>query len=66
MPSTTATSPDTLVTLKINFNGNSRRLKLPLRDLGAATLEDKVGRLWPLASAVVTQQMPRRDLIGSA
>ncbi|QSZ36491.1 hypothetical protein DSL72_006371 [Monilinia vaccinii-corymbosi] len=35
-------SPDTLVTLKINIEGINRRFKLPLRDLGASTLPDKL------------------------
>lgn len=35
---------DTLVTLKINIEGSNRRFKLPLRDLGASTLPDKVRR----------------------
>lgn len=42
MASTSATNPDTLVTLKINIEGTNRRYKLPLRDLGASTLPDKV------------------------
>lgn len=35
---------DTLVTLKVNIDGTNRRFKLPLRDLGANTLPDKVCR----------------------
>ncbi|KAI9743905.1 MAG: hypothetical protein M1818_002639 [Claussenomyces sp. TS43310] len=42
MASTSSTSPDTLVTLKINFDGTNRRFKLPLRDLGASTFADKL------------------------
>jgi hypothetical protein len=42
MASTTPTNPDTLVTLKVNVEGSNRRFKLPLRDLGASTLPDKV------------------------
>ncbi|OBT50025.1 hypothetical protein VE04_09509, partial [Pseudogymnoascus sp. 24MN13] len=37
-----ATNPDTLVTLKVNIEGSNRRFKLPLRDLGANTLPDKL------------------------
>ncbi|KAK0727082.1 hypothetical protein B0T26DRAFT_737892 [Lasiosphaeria miniovina] len=37
-----STSPDTLVTLKVNIDGNSRRFKLPLRDLGINVLENKL------------------------
>jgi next-to-BRCA1 protein 1 len=42
MASPSATSPDTLVTLKINSDGANKRFKLPLRDLGASTLPGKV------------------------
>ncbi|KAM0160371.1 hypothetical protein ACHAPG_003031 [Botrytis cinerea] len=42
MASMTAPTPDTLVTLKINIEGSNRRFKLPLRDLGASTLPDKL------------------------
>jgi len=42
MASSSATNPDTLVTLKINIEGSNRRFKLPLRDLGASTLPDKL------------------------
>jgi len=42
MASNSATNPDTLVTLKINIEGTNRRFKLPLRDLGASTLPDKL------------------------
>ena len=42
MASSSATDPDTLVTLKVNIEGSNRRFKLPLRDLGANTLPDKV------------------------
>ncbi|OBT92409.1 hypothetical protein VE01_09271 [Pseudogymnoascus verrucosus] len=40
-----ATNPDTLVTLKVNIEGSNRRFKLPLRDLGANTLPDKLRAL---------------------
>lgn len=48
MATMSAVNPDTLVTLKINIDGTNKRFKLPLRDLGAATLPDKVCRshLW--------------------
>ena len=42
MASTSQTTPDTPVTLKVNYDGTTRRTKLPLRDLGASSLEDKV------------------------
>jgi next-to-BRCA1 protein 1 len=51
MASSSATNQDTLVTLKINIEGSNRRFKLPLRDLGASTLPDKV-RVGPLMSAM--------------
>ncbi|GKT48993.1 protein NBR1 [Colletotrichum spaethianum] len=50
MASSSATSPDTQVTLKINFEGMTRRHKLPLRDMGPSTLEDKVRSLLALTS----------------
>lgn len=42
MASSSAATPDTPITLKISYVGNTRRFKLPLRELGAASLEDKV------------------------
>ncbi|KAI8630004.1 hypothetical protein F5Y19DRAFT_474950 [Xylariaceae sp. FL1651] len=38
-PTTTA---DTLINLKVNLDGATRRFKLPLRDLGANVFEDKL------------------------
>ena len=35
-------SPDTPITLKVAYNGATRRFKLPLRDLTAGSLETKV------------------------
>ena len=41
---TTAPSPETPITIKITLNsGENRRIKLPLRELGANTLPGKVG-----------------------
>ncbi|RFU30963.1 hypothetical protein B7463_g5368, partial [Scytalidium lignicola] len=40
--SVSPTNPDTLVNLKINIEGTNRRFKLPLRDLGASTLPDRL------------------------
>ncbi|KAI1778357.1 hypothetical protein F4818DRAFT_405807 [Hypoxylon cercidicola] len=37
-----STTPDTLITLKVNFDGVNRRFKLPLRELVVSTLEDKL------------------------
>jgi hypothetical protein len=42
MASTAPTTPETMVTLKVNYEGSTRRFKLPLRDMGASTLEEKV------------------------
>ncbi|KAI1808162.1 hypothetical protein F4811DRAFT_559428 [Daldinia bambusicola] len=42
MASSSVATPDTLITLKVNFDGATRRFKLPLRDLGPNTLEDKL------------------------
>jgi len=42
MASTVATNLDTLVVLKVNIDGSNRKFKLPLRDLGASTLPDKL------------------------
>ncbi|KAK0636325.1 hypothetical protein B0T17DRAFT_483001 [Bombardia bombarda] len=43
MASSSSTSPDTLVTIKVNLDGQShRRFKLPLRDLGINVLEIKL------------------------
>ncbi|KAI0142270.1 hypothetical protein GGR57DRAFT_495699 [Xylariaceae sp. FL1272] len=40
--STNATTSDTLISLKVNLHGTTRRFKLPLRDLGAQVFEDKL------------------------
>lgn len=37
-----AVSQDTLITIKISVNDSLKKLKLPLRDLGASVLPDKV------------------------
>ncbi|PSR91976.1 hypothetical protein BD289DRAFT_496919 [Coniella lustricola] len=42
MASSSPATPDTLVTLKVNFQGSTRRFKLPLRDLGVNVFEDKI------------------------
>ncbi|KAI1270075.1 hypothetical protein F5Y18DRAFT_2859 [Xylariaceae sp. FL1019] len=36
------TTADTLISLKVNLDGVTRRFKLPLRDLGAQVFEDKL------------------------
>ncbi|MCJ1352571.1 MAG: hypothetical protein MMC33_002555 [Icmadophila ericetorum] len=42
MASTVAMSPDVLITIKLQVGTENRRFKLPLRDLGANTLPDKL------------------------
>jgi next-to-BRCA1 protein 1 len=42
MASNMTTNPDALVTLKVNIEGSNRRFKIPLRDCGASSLEQKV------------------------
>ena len=48
----TASSPDMPITIKIIISGKdeNRKFKLPLRDLGANSLPDKVRNLGSLAS----------------
>jgi len=47
MATATLTNGDMPVTIKLNVDGTSRRLKLPLRDLTRETLEPKVRREFP-------------------
>lgn len=35
---------DTLIVVKLQFQGNTRKFKIPLRDLGANVLPEKVSR----------------------
>lgn len=42
MATPAAAGPDTLVNIKVVIDGNTRRFKLALRDLGASSLENKV------------------------
>ncbi|KAI1107168.1 hypothetical protein F4804DRAFT_243677 [Jackrogersella minutella] len=42
MASSSTATPDTLITLKVNFDGVTRRFKLPLRELVVTTLEDQL------------------------
>jgi len=44
MAAPVAMSPDTLIVIKLQVGDENRRFKLPLRDLGANTLPDKVSR----------------------
>ena len=43
--SANAVTPDTLITIKVSFNDSLKKLKLPLKDLGADVLPDKVSPL---------------------
>lgn len=47
MAAPSAVTAESLITLKINHDGANKRFKLPLRDLGAATLETKVPHVIP-------------------
>ncbi|KAM5430945.1 hypothetical protein McanMca71_003132 [Microsporum canis] len=38
-------NPDTLITVKAHFDGENRRFKVPLRDLGAHTFPQRIRRL---------------------
>jgi next-to-BRCA1 protein 1 len=38
---TNAVSPETLITIKVSVNDSLKKLKLPLRDLGATVLPNK-------------------------
>ena len=42
MAAVNPTGPDTLITIKVALDGVNRRFKLPLRDLGANVLPQKV------------------------
>ncbi|KAL8392986.1 hypothetical protein RB595_002975 [Gaeumannomyces hyphopodioides] len=42
MASSSATGPDTIISLKVTHDGIIKKLKLPLRDLGASTLDSKL------------------------
>ena len=39
---TNSVPPDTLITIKVSVNDSLKKLKLPLKDLGANVLPDKV------------------------
>ncbi|WEW60416.1 hypothetical protein PRK78_005902 [Emydomyces testavorans] len=41
-------SPDTLIAIKINYEGTNRRFKLPLKDLGAYTFPQKIHQVLSL------------------
>jgi len=52
----TSTTPETLVTVKVNYDGSTRRFKLSLRDMGASTLEDKVRHVISLSLMPIGQR----------
>lgn len=41
-PATAPVGPSSLITVKVLYNENTRRFKLPLRELGARTLPQNV------------------------
>lgn len=43
---------DTLIVVKIQLQGNTRRFKVPLRDLGASVFPDKVCCAAPAAATI--------------
>lgn len=49
MASSSTATPETLITLKVSFDGVTRRFKLPLRELVVSSLEDKVSYSRPLS-----------------
>lgn len=51
---TTPVGPDTLITVKVIFNGCNRRFKLALRDLGANVLPQKVCITRPRLSQILS------------
>lgn len=53
MSAKSAVPPNTLVTVKVTFNDNTRRFKLALKDLGAAVLPGKVRSLSSRANVAV-------------
>lgn len=52
LPVTGPIGPDTLITVKVAVDGTNRRFKLPLRDLGAHVLPQKV--CLPILSALLS------------
>ncbi|KAI0024159.1 hypothetical protein F4780DRAFT_726107 [Xylariomycetidae sp. FL0641] len=64
-PSAAPTNADTLITLKVNLDGVTRRFKLPLRDLTAHTLEEKVRAYLHIPVEVFTTIERYSDSAGS-
>ena len=42
MATPSSTNPDTLISLKVNYDGVIKKLRMPIRDLGASSIENKV------------------------
>ena len=58
MATSVAMSPDILITIKLQIGSENRRFKLPLKDLGANILPDKVrpgfySALWKMRHSVI-------------
>jgi next-to-BRCA1 protein 1 len=51
---------DSLIVVKLQFQGNTRKFKIPLRDLGANVLPEKVRR----CRAIRAYQQLRREIQG--
>ncbi|KAI5860206.1 hypothetical protein GGS23DRAFT_239547 [Durotheca rogersii] len=54
MASSMTATPDTMITLKVNFDGATRRFKLPLRELVVHNLEDKLRSFLHIPVGAVT------------
>lgn len=53
--------PSTLITVKVLYNDNTRRFKVPLRDLNAHVLPQKVSKLLHLSSSRPTSRQSSRS-----
>jgi len=42
MAAPSSTNPDLLISLKVNYDGVTKKLRMPIRDLGASSIENKV------------------------
>ncbi|KAI0601277.1 hypothetical protein F4775DRAFT_440408 [Biscogniauxia sp. FL1348] len=65
MASSSATTPDTLITLKITLDGVTRRYKLPLRELGVNSLENKLRSFLHIPTATAATIERYSDSAGS-
>jgi hypothetical protein len=57
MSAPTSIFPETLITVKVCFDGNTRRFKLALKEVGHEVFQDNVSRsrLIPLRSGILIQ-----------